>query len=275
MAFSLLSPYWIQFTACSPAKLDCLLFYRPSLHFPALNAVHMLARLLKYRSLVSAQGNTFEVWLQGSWSESFLMMCPPKQKPALGSPAPPGVLAVVVFCFGCTWLISPILNLAKKSILISLPSPLRHCLMECLVWDWPFSRQLGDGKQQPHSGQMRFHIVWLIWSLSQLPNSFPSSSAIQKRCHLHVLTLLLNLGRRLETHTAVWFREGNAPGSLSAAAGNLNPTSACYRAVGVVRVLRRPWLSLNCERHLCGYPETSLVWNNLWGSDSPCMPFRG
>lgn len=199
---------------------------------------------------------------------------PPKQKPALGSPAPPGVLAVVVFCFGCTWLISPILNLAKKSILISLPLPLRHCLMECLVWDWPFSRQLGDGKQQPHSGQMRFHIVWLIWSLSQLPNSFPSSSAIQKRCHLRVLTLLLNLGRRLETHTAVWFREGNAPGSLSAAAGNLNPTSACCRAVGVVRVLRRPWLSLNCERHLCGYPETSLVWNNLWGSDSTLHAFQ-
>lgn len=149
------------------------------------------------------------------------------------------------------WLISPILCLVKKSILISLLLPLRHCLMECLEWGWPFNRQLWDGKQQPRSGQMRFHIVWLIWFLSQLPNSFPSSSAIQKRCHLCVLTLLLNLCRHLETHTVVWFREGNALGSLSAAAGNLNPTSACFGAVGVVRVLRRPWLSLNCERHLC------------------------
>lgn len=211
----LLSGFISRSSSVKLDRVDGLPCYRPSPPFPAVNAVHMMVWL---QILLSHPRTGKYLWRISQLflaQESFHTI-PCRQKQTPRAPIVPGLLVVVAFRFWCVWIISPILHIPKKSILSSLPLPLLHRLMECLAWGWPFSRQLWDGKQQPHSGQMRFHIAWLIWSLSQLPNSFPFSSAIQKRCHPRVLTLLLNLCRRLETHTAVWFREGNAPGSLSA-----------------------------------------------------------
>ena len=75
-----------------------------------------------------------------------------------------------------------------------------------------FPRQLCNGKQWPCLGQIRFNMVWLIWLCSQLPDSFPSSLMIQKRCRFFVSTFFINLSRHLKTHTGEWFREGNGPG---------------------------------------------------------------
>ena len=121
-------------------------------------------------------------------------------------------LTCLLSCFWCTELCLLLdWYFVKESTLMSSPGGPLHGLLGCLARSWSFP-QLCNGKQWPCLGQIRFNMVWLIWSCSQLPNSFPSSLTIQKRCRFSVSTFFLNLSIHLKTHTEEWFGEGNGPG---------------------------------------------------------------
>ena len=105
--------------------------------------------------------------------------------------------------------------------------------MFLVYWTMPSAVRSLRGLLGPCLGQTRFNMVWLIWSCSQLPNSFPSSLMIRKGV-TSVCQHFCQPEQRFENPHWGMISRGKWPRSHSAAVCNLNSTSTLPAAIGDV-----------------------------------------